>query len=456
MTHPAAHVPGHIHYPSGFRSRRGLNWFLLGLLYASYYMCRYNFDWAAPDLKKEYGFDNRDITRILGCWFWAYGVGQLVNGLLTDRIGGKRAMLIGAVGSIITNIVFGAASFAGTFSLFAMIWLLNGYMQAFGAPGMIKINASWFHRTERGTFAGIFGFMIQLGRFGINYLAPLLLGGFVLIWTVPALHWRWVFWIPPLIMIVLTVLMLLFVSETPAKAGFKDFKTGEAESSDAEVRVPLKESFLTIARHPLVWYYAAAYACTGAVRNGADRLAIIYFVDELGLTRQMPAVKWTLQLMPLVAVLGSLGAGLISDKIFRGHRSPVAMGLYFLETAAILTAVLLIEAVGVRGVFLSCLFLVVISLTANSTHSIVGAAAPMDIGGPKMAGFAAGVIDSFQYFGAGIAIPLMGELLHRYGWASWFPTMAGFGAIGGVAMLLVMRKQKLMARNAAAASPAKL
>ena len=437
-------------HPPGFRARRGLNWFLLGLMYASYYMCRYNFDWAAPELKKQYGFDTRDITRILGFWFWAYGVGQLVNGLLTDRIGGKRAMLIGAVGTILTNLVFGAASFFGTFSVFAMIWLLNGYVQAFGAPGMIKINAAWFHRTERGTFAGIFGFMIQLGRFGINWLAPLLLGGFVFIWVVPALHWRWVFWVPPMIMGVIALFLIFFVAETPAKAGFRDFHTGEAIDPNAEVRVTLKESFLTIARHPLVWFYAAAYACTGAVRHGADRLAILYFIDELGLTRDMPAVKWTLQLMPLFAVVGSLGAGLISDKIFRGHRSPVAMSLYFLETAAILLAVLLIEGLSVRGVFISCLFLVVISLTANSTHAIVGAAAPMDIGGPRMAGFAAGVIDSFQYFGAGIAIPIMGELLHRYGWASWFPAMAGFGFVGGVAMLLVMRKQRLLK---AAASP---
>src|SRR5438445_13799668 len=149
--------------------------------------------------------------------------------------------------------------------------------------------------------------------------------------------------------------------------------------------------------------------------------------------------------MPVVAVIGSFGSGIISDKVFRGHRSPVAMTLYFLETVVILTAVLLIEWIGIKGVFPSCLFLALISLTANSTHSIVGSAAPMDIGGRRMAGFALGVIDSFQYFGAGIALPLMGRLLDsRYGWSAWFPTMAGFGFIGGCAMLLVMRKQRRM------------
>jgi OPA family glycerol-3-phosphate transporter-like MFS transporter len=151
-----------------------------------------------------------------------------------------------------------------------------------------------------------------------------------------------------------------------------------------------------------------------------------------------------MQLMPLVAVLGSLGSGIISDKVFKGHRSPVAMVLYFMITVVIIVAVIMIEGFGMRSVFLSCFFLIMISLAVNATHSIVGAAAPMDIGGRKMAGFASGVIDSFQYFGAAIAVPLMGKLLDKYGWVSWFPTMAVFGFLGGLAMLLVMRKQRLL------------
>jgi OPA family glycerol-3-phosphate transporter-like MFS transporter len=94
----------------------------------------------------------------------------------------------------------------------------------------------------------------------------------------------------------------------------------------------------------------------------------------------------------------------------------------------------------VTSVFLSCSFVVLIALTANSTHAVVGSAAPMDIGGRKMAGFASGVIDSFQYFGPGIFLPIIGKLIKIYGWKVWFPSMALFGLIGGIAMLMVMRK----------------
>src|SRR6185369_5812197 len=115
MTIEATATPAHASYPAGFRARRGLNWFTLGLMYAAFYLCRYNLRWATPDLRKTFGFSYEQITLIVGYWSWAYGIGQLINGLFTDRIGGKMAMFIGAIGMIAANFAFGAASTAGSF-----------------------------------------------------------------------------------------------------------------------------------------------------------------------------------------------------------------------------------------------------------------------------------------------------------------------------------------------------
>ena len=110
-------------------------------------------------------------------------------------------MLIGAAGTIVMNILFGAASFAGMLGLFIAIRGVDGYLQAFGAPGMVKINTAWFRHRERGRFSGIFGFMINLGRLGIFTLGPALLAGFTILGLIhiPPLHWRWLFWTPSVI-----------------------------------------------------------------------------------------------------------------------------------------------------------------------------------------------------------------------------------------------------------------
>ena len=463
------------HYPKGFRARRGLNWGSLGLMYAAYYMCRYNFRFATPGMQEEFGFTTTQIADMLAIWSLTYGTGQLVNGLLTDRIGGKRSMQIGAFGTIAVNILMGllpllvvggalsaAAKFVfrtdvvdPAFAAIAVVWLVNGWFQSFGAPGMIKINAAWFRRTERGTFAGIFGFMIQLGQVASSKLSPAILNGFSLgILVLAPGQWRWLFIIPPMVTLAAAIFMAIAAKATPDDAGYPGVIVDEIDNS-AGVTVPLKESFKAIFTHPLVWFYAAAYACTGAVRTSSDQLAILYFQEQLGMDMKSnipQTVAWTLAAMPLAAVAGSLGSGWVSDKFFAGHRSPVAMTLYFIEATVITTSAFLLMKglVGPTpaGILVGCTILIMISLTANSTHSIVGAAAPMDIGGKKMAGFAAGVIDSFQYYGGAISLLITGRVLDAtkatYGWLFWYVIMAGFGVLGGISMLLVMRKHKRM------------
>ena len=458
MSQNASPSPGRLSYPQGFRARRGLNWAVLGATYASFYMCRYNFRFATPGMVEEFHFDYAKITLILAWWSVAYGVGQLVNGLFCDRIGGRASMVIGALGTVVINLIYGFVSFAGTFSTFALVWLFNGYLQSFGSPGMIKINAAWFNRSERGTFSGIFGFMIQLGQVVINNLAPAILAGFAIgAWTLPANQWRWLFRIPPMLTALMAILVALIPRETPEAAGYFGCIKDDSDTSagdQASVRVSIKECFVTIFGHPLVWFYAVAYAATGAVRHSSDQLSVLFFTKylKLDLSTQPRAVIWTMNIVPLIAVAGSLISGIVSDKLFGGHRSPVAVRLYTFLTLVVASASVAmwsgLMGPSKAGIFMACVFLILVSFSVNATHSIVGAAAPMDIGGRRMAGFASGVIDSFQYFGAAIALPLTGKLLDKYGWDAWYPTMAGFGVIGVVAMLLVMRKQKLLARRA--------
>jgi OPA family glycerol-3-phosphate transporter-like MFS transporter len=429
MNSNAAPTSYRVPHPPGFRARRGVNWGFIGLLYTSFYMCRYNLSIANKSISDEFGYSKEQMGWIITTALLAYACGQIINGLLTDRVGGKKAMLVGAAGTIAMNILFGVASFWGMLGLFIAIRGVDGYMQAFGAPGMVKINAAWFGQLERGRFAGIFGFMINLGRFGIFKLGPALLAGFLFLgmWNVPPLHWRWLFWAPSILCAVAAVGMAIFVKETPEEAGFHDVHAGEADHADTGVQAQFGVVFRTIAGNPVVWVVALAYACTGAVRQGVDQWFPRFMQDVHHLDLRSAQFQWLGFLIPFVASLGSLASGYISDIFFAGRRAPVAAGLYFLEAGIILLAAQFHSANA--AVF----FLVLISLTANSTHSILGTAAAMDIGGRKMAGFASGLIDSFQYFGGSLAGYFLGRLLDK-SWDNYFYFMVPFGIIGGVLM----------------------
>jgi OPA family glycerol-3-phosphate transporter-like MFS transporter len=401
----------------------------LGLLYTSFYMCRYNFSFAQKSISDEFGFGKQQIGWIITVNLFLYACGQVINGLLTDKMGGKRAMLIGATGTVIINILFGASSKLGILGLFIALWGLNGYMQSFGAPGMVKINAAWFARRERGTFAGIFGFMINLGRFFNGRLSASLLSGFVLFGLihVAPLHWRFLFWVPSIVCAAVAVFMALTVAETPEQAGY-DYEGSRETADDAGATADFAVVFRTIVSNPAVWITAGAYACTGAVRQAVDQWFPRYMQDVHGLAQNSATFQWLVLLIPFVASAGSLLSGVVSDAYFQSRRAPVAGMLYLMET------LLILAAAQFHSVNSAVFFFVIISFTANSTHSLLGTAAAMDIGGRKMTGFASGVIDSFQYLGGSLAGVALGGLIDARGWGSYFYFMAPFGMIGATLM----------------------
>lgn len=438
-------------HPPGFRARRGVNWFTVGLMYAMFYMCRYNFRFAGPGMREEFGFGAQQIADLAAWFSLAYGTGQLINGLICDRIGGRASMLIGAVGTILINLVIGFSPFTSSFTIFALLWMINGYIQAAGTPGMVKINAAWFNKEERGVFAGIFGFMIQSGQSMISLLAPVILNGFTfLAFVVGPGRWRMLFCIPPIFVALVAIWFYFVSSQSPDEAGYSGTIHDDVDNTSGTT-VRVWDSFKFVFSNPLVWFYAVAYGCTGAVRHASDQLAPLYFEDVLGFNMKtnMPEIAiGTLALIPMVAVAGSVLSGWVSDRFFRGNRYPVAMVLYYTEACVIATAatVMALKLIGPTpaGIILGCLFLILIAITANSTHSIVGAAAPMDIGGKKMAGFASGVIDSFQYYGAAIGLFITGRMLSvsEGNYTFWFGIMTCFAFFGGCAMLSLLFRQK--------------
>src|SRR5512137_576203 len=119
-------VPSH---SAAFRRRRALNWLTLGFTYAAMYMGRYNLSFANKALSDTYGWDKTEIGAIITAALTLYGFSALFNGPIADRIGGRRAMLIGSVGAAFFNLLFGLGAYfgflgTGSFLLgyFTVVW----------------------------------------------------------------------------------------------------------------------------------------------------------------------------------------------------------------------------------------------------------------------------------------------------------------------------------------------
>src|SRR5438105_11977649 len=85
-----------VEHPPGFRARRAQNWVFLGLMYGFFYMSRYNFAAVSDAIGEKFGWSNAQYGSIISWGLSVYGLSVFLNGPIADKIGGKRAILLGS------------------------------------------------------------------------------------------------------------------------------------------------------------------------------------------------------------------------------------------------------------------------------------------------------------------------------------------------------------------------
>lgn len=440
--------------PAGYPARRTQNWMIIGLLYSFFYMSRYNFTALSPQLMNVFGWTKVDLSFLETAMPFLYGISVLVNAAIADRIGGRKSFLIGACGVIVMNVVFGAshnlilqapviagegaarvittpAAFAGGLTARQMayvlsgVWAINAYFQSFGALSIVKINAQWFHISERGTFGAIFGVLIRLGLIfafsGVPFIASVL-------------PWWWAFWVPAIMVAVFAVLTLLFVVDKPEEAGFAAFDTGDAGSGEPDRKVTVGEVARKIFTSRVMWMIAVASVMIGFVRRSiVDAWWPIYFTEVHHVGRTDLIYQFTAWGIAVFGILGGFVLGPLSDRVFDSRRAPVVV-IGFSGMAVCLGLFYLSDALGFGG-WGAFGAISLLSFFVNGAHGLIGGAASMDFGGKRGAATAAGLFDGMQYF---FAAPftglLVGQITTKYGWQVWKLWPMPFAIIGALVM----------------------
>lgn len=441
-------VPQH---SSEFRLRRFFNWFPLGLTYALLYMGRYNLTVSQTALGDLMPKD--DFGAIFGIGAWVYALAFLINGPLTDKIGGKRAMLIGTLGACLANLGMGLylqhvlamsdPQSAPLKSVFTFLYGVNMYFQSYGAVAIVKVNASWFHVRERGRFSGIFGIMISAGLF-LAFDVNERIMGFAQSHGLPGVDaTRWVFFGPALLLGAFFLLESVLLKDRPSGAGHDDFDTGDASSGEDDVPPPVFHVLKKVLTNPIIITIALVEFCTGVLRNGIMHWFKIFAKEHIkvGATEGWQYVNdnWGLMLM-IAGIIGGMTAGYVSDKFFQSRRAPAAGFLY---GTCFLATVLMVPFLE-NGWGLGALVFI-ISICVIGTHGLLSGTATMDFGGRKGAGTAVGIIDGFVYLGTGVQSLALGYITTR-DWRFWPVFLAPFALVGFYLLTRIWRALPQRAR----------
>ncbi|MFN8588749.1 MAG: MFS transporter [Candidatus Eisenbacteria bacterium] len=415
-----------IQHTDEFLKRRTQNWLVLGLTYAAMYTARYNFSFANKSLCDEFGWTKAQIGVVISSATLLYGLAAIFNGPIADKLGGRKAMIIGAVGACVFNFAFGLGAYLGLvktpavlLTYFTTVWTLNMFFQSYSALALIKVNSGWFHVKERGVFSAIFGSMIQSGRAAVYAIGTAA--------VVVAAPWQWKFFIPSALVAIMAVLTALVVRDTPEEAGLPHFDPQDATSGDTE-KITLGYVAKKVFTNPVALTIAGAEFCTGLVRKGFEEWFPRYMQEAQHMKLDDPIFKSGALAIVGCGILGAFVAGYMSDKVFGARRPPVAFIGY-----AIIVACLAIIMGGPSLTMLIVAFSLN-SLAISMVHSMLSGTASMDFGGKRAAATAAGMFDGMQYVGGFFAGIGIGKLVDVYGWDAWAPSMIGFAVIAMVLM----------------------
>jgi sugar phosphate permease len=379
---------------------------VLAITYGAFYFCRSNLAAAVPGIKAELALDNAEMGLVLASSKLVYGIGQLVNGQLAERVSARRMLAVGMLGSAALNLVFG---FGAAVELLVFVWALNGYAQALGWTPTMKVASSWLAPAERGRAIGIIGTGYQAAA-----ALTFVISGF----AVEHFGWRGALWLPALLLAAAAVYMLVALRERP------EYGEASAARIAPATALPLGRSIVLTLGNPSLWLLALALGLLNANRYGFLDWGITH-VTESGSSGGIGEAALEYAVLPAGGIAGALTSGWASDRFFDGRRAPVLVGS--LVALALLTLVYRdAVALGVLPIIL-CLF--AIGFVLFGAQVLLVGTAPVDLAHPGTQAAAVGLVNFAGYMGAYAGDRVTGTLADAHGWgtavAFWAACAAG-------------------------------
>ncbi len=362
---------------------------VIWLVYGAFYFCRTNISAAVPFLGapvEEGGLSlsTEQVGWILASLKIAYGVGQLVNGQLSERIAPRILLSIGMFCSALLNVAFGLST---GFYFLLFIWAANGYCQSLGWTPCVRVVGNWIPMSRRGWALGVIGTGYQV-TLGLTYLIASESAG--------RFGWRGALFVPSVLLALSGVFMLVFLREAPEEGRILETSGGGSGGVSGGVgdRPGVRETLYLTFYNPTLWLLGLSLGLLNACRYGFLDWGLKHLMDVQQTTIGKAGLKYCV--IAVGAAAGSFLAGIATDRLFGGRRAPVIAIL--LTVLGIST--LLYESVSRVSTLGTVLLLAVIGFCIYGPQVLLVGTAPADLAHRGTAAAAAGFVNFMGYMGA--------------------------------------------------------
>ncbi len=363
--------------------------------YATFYTCRMNFSVAKKAMLDAGVMSATEMGMVGSALLFVYSGGKLVNGFLADRCNIARFMSTGLLLSGVANIALG---FHPAFSVFLVLWGLNGWVQSVGSAPSVVALSHWFGKAERGTRYGIWSASHSIGE-GLSFVGTAVL--------VAQFGWAWGFWGPGLFGVLVALLLYRTLADRPPTYGLPPVNEYKDEPPEpvARERASVGALQLEVLKHPGVWILALASGCLYVGRYGVGNWGPLYLQTAKGYSAA--AAGSVMAAYPIANLLGSVSSGFVSDKIF-GSRRSIPVFIYGMFEVAALLALYWIPP---GNPWLDSAVLAVFGFGMGGLLVYLGGLMAIDLVSRRAAGAAMGLVGLSSYLVAGVQDTLSGYLL---------------------------------------------
>jgi len=369
--------------------KKWIVFFTITFGYAFYYVTRLSFSVAKKSIVDAGVFDVTELGIIGSALYFSYALGKLVNGLLADRVNVRKFMFTGLFISALINISLG---FTTLFWLFLVLWALNGWVQSMGAPSSVVTISQWYGKKERGTFYGMWGTSHNIGEAITFVLISLVISSF---------GWQYGFRIAGFISVLMSLVILKFLYESPEQYGFPNVVCEHANRNNNQ-SIGAKQ--WQVFKNPALWVLALSSAFFYVTRYAVNSWGIFFLEAEKGYSTG--EARFVIASSAIAGILGTFFSGFISDKLFKGSSNVPALLFGIMYTLSISVFIL-----SPANLFIDVGSMIIFGVALGVLLVYLGGLMAVDICSKETSGTALGIIGIASYIGAGIQDIVSGYLI---------------------------------------------
>ena len=379
----------------------------LVLAYSSAYVCRTNISMMLPGIMEELQLSQARAGTMTTLFAAIYAVGQVVNGLIVDRVNPRLWIFAGLTVSAACNLL---CAFAPSFTLLLVLWSLNAVAQSMLWTPVVRVTAQRFEAEGRSRASFMLSFALIFGNLAAWGVSALL---------VARAGWRAAFACCAAVTFAVAVTTTLMLRGEP---------NGRAESRPREA----KQKAAAVSLGQLVLGTGLAMVLFGCLFNGFVRDSVMTWAPTILMETQgidLNSVLGVALIIPVVNFFGVMLGRFCYNKLGRMARRAVALLMLGCAVASLALTLLAGLSPLVCAVLLACCVAMAYGLNPLLTSVL-----PLEYYGLGRVGTVAGLVDAFIYLGSSLSGVLTGALAERTGWQTVFLVWTIGALIGAVAI----------------------